>query len=105
MKTLSKNTAAGASSFGSPLDHLEDLIDELIKDNPEENLVRLHMKAIGIRYTSDPVSRMSLVLEALEVARETRPSGRSSSSSPTTNRKINGPTNGPRYGTSRGKDL
>ncbi|RYZ72378.1 MAG: hypothetical protein EOP05_11065 [Proteobacteria bacterium] len=54
----------------SALDHLEDLIDELIKDNPEETLVRLHMKAAGMKYSSDPVSRLSTVLTALEQARE-----------------------------------
>lgn len=54
----------------SPLDHLEDLIDELIKDSPEETLVRLHMKAAGIRYSSDPVDRLSTVLTALQEARD-----------------------------------
>ncbi len=79
--------------IGSALDHLEELIDELIKDHPEEAVVRLHMKGAGIRYTSDPVSRMSLVLEALEAAREARPTP-----SP---KRTNGTTNG----TARGKDL
>lgn len=83
------------SMAGTALDHLEELIDELIKDNPEETIVRLHMKAAGIRYTTDPVSRMSLVLEALEAARAI------SASTPKSLSKLNGQTNG----TARGKDL
>jgi hypothetical protein len=69
-KLVSKSApGAGATVLGSPLDHLEELVDELIKEKPEETLVRLHMKAIGIRYTNDPVSRLNTVLTALEEAR------------------------------------
>jgi hypothetical protein len=56
---------------GSRLDHLEELAEELIKEIPEENIVRAHMKAAGLRYTDNAVDRLSQVLQSLEVAKRT----------------------------------
>lgn len=58
-----------------PNDHLsrlESLVDELNKDLPDEHRVRTCMKAAGIPYSADPISRMSSVLSALERVRDTR---------------------------------
>lgn len=89
-----------AVTTNTPLNHLEDLVDELIKDAPEETLVRYHMNAVGIRYTSDPVARLSTVLEALELAR----SAATQNANLKSNRKTK--TNpSPAYGKSYGKDL
>lgn len=54
---------------GSRLDHLEELVEELIKTKPEPQLVKVHMKAAGLTYSSDPVECMNKVLAALETAR------------------------------------
>ena len=51
---------------GSRLDHLEELAEELIKENPEETVVRAHMKAAGLRYTDDTVDRLTIVLNSLD---------------------------------------
>ncbi len=60
---------------GTRLDHLEELAEELIKNNPEEALVRAHMKAAGLRYTEDPVDRLTAVLKSLDKARMTSEKG------------------------------
>lgn len=57
---------------GSRLDHLEELVDELIKAKPEPQLVKVHMKAAGLAYSSDPVECMNKVLAALESARSSK---------------------------------
>lgn len=54
---------------GSRLDHLEELVDELIKTKPEQELVKVHMKAAGLMYSNDPIECMNKVLAALETAR------------------------------------
>jgi|GEM_PF-5373086 len=54
---------------GSRLDHLEELAEELIKENPEETVVRAHMKAAGLKYTDDACERLELVLAQLDQAR------------------------------------
>lgn len=57
------------SESDSPLIYLELLVDELIKDRPEEGRVKNHMLAAGLSYSKDPVERMNLVLETLQRAR------------------------------------
>lgn len=56
---------------GSRLDHLEELAEELIKENPEETVVKAHMKAAGLKYTGDTCERLELVLFQLDEARKT----------------------------------
>ena len=60
---------------GTHLDHLEELAEELIKKNPEETVVRAHMKAAGLRYTENAIDRLTVVLESLDKARTTSASG------------------------------
>ena len=60
---------------GTRLDHLEELAEELIKKNPEEAVVRAHMKAAGLRYTEDSADRLTAVLESLDQARMTPEKG------------------------------
>ncbi|HVK62744.1 MAG TPA: hypothetical protein VM432_14400 [Bdellovibrionales bacterium] len=51
------------------LHHLEDLVEELIKDKPQDDLVRAYMRAAGLKYTADPVERMKIVFAELEKVR------------------------------------
>jgi len=64
-----KNQSTKSLESGSRLDHLEELVEELIKTKPELELVKVHMKAAGLAYSSDPVECMNQVLAALESAR------------------------------------
>ena len=57
------------ADLGSRLDHLEELVDELIKDKPQEQIVKIHMKAAGLVYSADPLDCMNQVLTAIESAR------------------------------------
>ena len=57
---------------GSRLDHLEELAEELIKENPEESVVKAHMKAAGLKYTGDQCERLEIVLVQLDEARKNR---------------------------------
>ncbi len=41
------------------------LVDELIKDEPDQKLVRRLMLKQGISYTQDPIAQMSLVLQSM----------------------------------------
>ncbi len=47
------------------LEVLEHLVDELMKDQPEDKLIKQYMKQSGIKYSEDPVERLNLVLKAL----------------------------------------
>jgi hypothetical protein len=51
---------------GQNLRSLEILVDELIKDMPQEEIVRTQMEAIGLEYKLDPVERLNAVLQALQ---------------------------------------
>ena len=43
----------------------ENLVEELLKDQPEEQRVEAYMKKIGLDYTMDPLKRINQVLMAL----------------------------------------
>lgn len=44
---------------------LEGLVEELLKEEPEEQLVKTKMSLLGLEYTADPVERINRVLLAL----------------------------------------
>lgn len=44
---------------------LESLVEELLKDAPNEELVESKMKHLNIPYSNDPTDRINRVLEAL----------------------------------------
>lgn len=48
---------------------LEILVDELIKESPQETRIRTCMKAVGLEYSADPITRMEHVLRLLEGAK------------------------------------
>jgi len=50
---------------------LEILVDELIKDSPQEDIIKESMQRVGLSYKEDPVDRLNMVLEALDF-RETK---------------------------------
>lgn len=70
MKTIKNRSSAAASD--SRIAQLEILVDELIKDCPQETRIRSYMKAAGLPYSSDPIIRMNCVLEALNGAKGRR---------------------------------
>ena len=41
------------------------LVEELTKEHPEQSVVKKLMTQMGLHYTSDPVSQMSLVLDLM----------------------------------------
>lgn len=51
------------------ISNLENLVDELVKESPQETRIRAYMKAAGLPYSEDPIDRLSRVLAALEGAR------------------------------------
>jgi len=65
--------AAGSGNDSGLLNQLEKLIDELIKDNPEEGRIRTYMEEAGLCYTEDPIERMHSVLSALKGVRGSVP--------------------------------
>jgi hypothetical protein len=96
-KTLSQKqlsqSGAGATSqnlettddidWNKQLTCLEDLVDELVKDNPQETRIRTCMNAAGLPYTTDPVERMNCVLNALEGARSAETGNKGRGQEPT----------------------
>ncbi len=48
------------------LDQLEELVDELMKQKPQEERIKAYMKNVGLEYISDPIMRLGSVLQALE---------------------------------------
>jgi hypothetical protein len=48
------------------IDRLENLVDELIKQSPQEARIKAYMQKVGLDYTSDPIERFNSVLMALE---------------------------------------
>ena len=43
----------------------KNLVDELLKEQPEEKQVELYMRKVGLDYTQDPLKRINQVLMAL----------------------------------------
>jgi hypothetical protein len=54
------------------IEKLELLVDELVKEAPEEQKIRGYMKSAGLTYVEDPVERMNRVFAALERLRSLR---------------------------------
>lgn len=50
------------------LNILETLVEELLKEMPEEKVVRTCMNAAGIPDSKDPIDRINKVLHALHFA-------------------------------------
>ncbi len=48
----------------------ENLVEELLKDQPEEERVEAFMKKIGLDYTIDPLKRINQVLMALHTEKQ-----------------------------------
>ena len=44
---------------------LSFLAEELIKTEPEEEIVKSYMEKVGLAYSNDPVERINMVLQAL----------------------------------------
>jgi hypothetical protein len=51
------------------IEKLELLVDELVKETPEERKIRGYMKSAGLSYSDDPVERMNRVFAELEKLR------------------------------------
>ena len=47
------------------LNHLDVLMDELVKTRPDEKVIKNAMVRLGISYSNDPIDRISLILSAL----------------------------------------
>ncbi len=47
---------------------LEELVEELIKKNPDEKIIKNQMAKAGLKITSDPIDRINEVLTALHFA-------------------------------------
>ena len=50
------------------IEAFEALVDELVKPQPNEVQVRETMEKLGLKYTSDHVERISMVLEKMNKA-------------------------------------
>ena len=57
-----------STQFGplSQLENLEALVDELMKDAPEDGVVKSYMEKSGIPYVEDPIERIQSVLTAIQ---------------------------------------
>lgn len=49
-------------NFMDKLGELDLLVDELMKDQPDEKLVRQLMLRVGVPYSKDPIERVNRVL-------------------------------------------
>ncbi|MCB0421885.1 MAG: hypothetical protein KDD61_12875 [Bdellovibrionales bacterium] len=47
------------------IETLEKLVDELMKEVPEESLIKSYMEQSGLQYSKDPIGRINIVLKAL----------------------------------------
>ena len=57
-----KDTKTPPASGKSSLAELDLLVDELMKDQPDEKLVRQLMLKVGVPYSKDPIERVNRVL-------------------------------------------
>ncbi len=48
------------------IDQLENLVDELVKQEPQEERIKTYMRQAGLGYISDPIERLNTVLQALD---------------------------------------
>lgn len=48
------------------IDLLELLTHEIVKENPEEEKLKLYMKKAGIKYSKDPLTRIHTILEEID---------------------------------------
>ena len=65
------NLSVKANETGD-LDRLEELVDELMKQKPQEERIKTYMKNVGLEYNADPIIRLSTVLQALDSKTKSR---------------------------------
>jgi hypothetical protein len=63
---LKNKTLSITSNDLNDLDQLEELVDELMKQKPQEERIKAYMKNVGLDYIADPIMRLGTVLQALE---------------------------------------
>lgn len=61
-----KQQKLAEANTSSDLDQLEELVDELMKQKPQEERIKAYMKNVGLEYTPDPIVRLGTVLQALD---------------------------------------
>ena len=54
------------------LDRLESLVDELMKQKPQEERIKAYMQNVGLEYCTDPITRLGAVLQAIETKSKSR---------------------------------
>ena len=66
LKTRAALNLAVKTNETGDLDRLEELVDELMKQKPQEERIKTYMKNVGLEYNADPIIRLSTVLQALD---------------------------------------
>lgn len=59
------NEANGAMTNAEMISDFESLVDELLKDEPNENLVKQLMEKLNLEYKTNSVDRIGSVLEKM----------------------------------------
>jgi hypothetical protein len=63
---LKNKTPSISSNEIKDFDQLEELVDELMKQKPQEERIKAYMKNVGLEYIADPIMRLGTVLQAIE---------------------------------------
>jgi hypothetical protein len=63
---LKNKTLSISSNEIKDFDQLEELVDELMKQKPQEERIKAYMKNVGLEYIADPIMRLGTVLQAIE---------------------------------------
>lgn len=53
-------------------DRFDGLVEELMKQKPQEERIKAYMQNVGLEYESDPIARLTLVLQAIEAKEKSR---------------------------------
>ena len=71
---MKRDRSIVSTNQGLSAAELQSLVDELMKDRPDQGLVRSLMLKQGIAYTKDPIAQMGLVLKSMGQSSKTKDS-------------------------------
>lgn len=72
MKSRRLTQVVHAIESQDDFDRFDGLVEELMKQKPQEERIKAYMRNVGLEYESDPIARLTMVLQAIEQKEKAR---------------------------------
>lgn len=67
-----KMTQIAEAKADEYFNRFDGLVEELMKQKPQEERIKAYMQNVGLEYEADPIARLNMVLQAIEAKEKLR---------------------------------